>query len=160
MKLFVLSPEYLYSDGLGYLTHIFKSLRIKVVDVAIYQLGTKKKYLLLKGLRGLCKKLLKGGMNYVTRAIGIKIYYRFVSKVHATEKVSAESYFKEKGIPILITPRRYSEEVIKRRAVPPPLYLSYTFPMDNLFRAGELQEIQMVLAQKIILIDVAKGEVA
>lgn len=113
MRLFILSPEYLYCDEQGYLSHIFSSPRLKVVGAAIYQLKPRKKAPIIKWMRKVIQKLWEEGIGYISRTAGVKIYYRFVSRVHNTGKVQAESYFREKEIPLLATSQRYAGEVIE-----------------------------------------------
>lgn len=123
MKLFILAPKNLYVDELGYLSHIFKSPRIQVVGVAIHQpelksspktLGT-----IIERIKKNARKLLSREMSLkeawarFSRNKGIKLYARFAAKVHQTGRVSAETYFKEKGIPILTTAKKYSKEVVQ-----------------------------------------------
>jgi len=94
---------------LGSLSCIFSSSQIEVVGVVIYRQDGKLKRSIARKVKD---RVRISGLRKIIRAINTKIYYKIEGTFHSTVKIPAEVYFKGKGVPILCTSQRYSDETV------------------------------------------------
>jgi folate-dependent phosphoribosylglycinamide formyltransferase PurN len=105
MKIAVLSENILNDDKLGYLSHLIKNKKIKIVGAIIYnpssEWGNK--------INRIKNKTRKRGLEYaLMRFILNKIQKRF----HTNVSMDAYLFFSSKKIPVYRTEKKYSENVI------------------------------------------------